>query len=136
MLSCFCSANAWPGAGSLSWPDTTSTNGAKDTCNEDSSSSRVQDAAASVVVALAGGSGAGKNYLRDVLQEFFGKGSVSTLSHGWYYKNQSHLSFEKREHLNFDHPDALDSFLLLEHIKMLQHGEAVSAPVYDFKSHS
>lgn len=93
-------------------------------------------AAPSVVVALAGGSGSGKSYIANVLKEAFGHAQVSILSHDFYYKDESHLRLEERERLNFDHPDVLDSSLMLEHIQALRRGETVHAPIYDFPTHS
>jgi len=88
------------------------------------------------VVALAGGSGAGKNYLAGVISDVFGSEHISFLSHDRYYKDQSHVSSEERSLLNFDHPDSLDSPLIITHIKDLRKGRAASAPVYNFTTHS
>lgn len=93
-------------------------------------------ASPSVVVAVAGGSGAGKNYIADHFKNVFGRSNVSSMSHDWYYKDQTHLRPEERARLNFDHPDMLDSSLMLEHIKVLQRGETVEVPVYNFQTHS
>lgn len=88
-----------------------------------------------LVVALSGGSGAGKNFIADFLKDMFGAVNVQELSHDRYYRDQSHLSLAQRALLNFDHPDALESSLLLTHIKELQEGRSIEAPVYDFASH-
>jgi len=93
-------------------------------------------AAPSVVVALAGGSGSGKNYIADHIKDVFGHENVSSMSHDWYYKDQTHLCPEERDRLNFDHPNVLESSLMLEHIQGLRDGETVEAPVYDFETHS
>lgn len=97
---------------------------------------RTSAAGPSVVVALAGGSGAGKNYVADYIKGVFGHANVSSLSHDRYYRDQTHLSLEERARLNFDHPDMLESLLMLEHIQGLQRGETVEVPVYDFQTHS
>jgi len=58
------------------------------------------------------------------------------LSHDWYYRDQTHLRPEERAHLNFDHPEMLESSLMFEHIQGLLRGEAVEVPMYDFQTHS
>lgn len=93
-------------------------------------------AASSKVVALAGGSGAGKNFIADMLNEAFGHSNVSSLSHDRYYKDLTHLNPTERAVLNFDNPTMLDSSLMVEHIQGLQRGETIDAPVYDFRTHS
>nr|ABX80189.1 uridine kinase [Prorocentrum minimum] len=97
---------------------------------------RTSAAGPSVVVALAGGSGAGKSYIGTYVKKVFGHANVSILSHDRYYKDQAHLHPEERARLNFDHPDMLESSLMLEHIQGLQRGETVDVPVYDFQTHS
>jgi len=91
---------------------------------------------APVVVALAGGSGSGKTYLTGMTKDAIGHEHVTMLSHDFYYRDQSHLSPEQQANLNFDHPDMLESSLLMRHIESLKNGENVSAPIYDFATHT
>ena len=62
-------------------------------------------------------------------------GLAAVLQHDSYYRQRSDLAFEQRSLLNFDHPDSLESELLVEHLKRLQCGEVVEVPIYDFKTH-
>lgn len=62
--------------------------------------------------------------------------SVTIIEHDSYYADQAHLPFEQRAALNFDHPEALESSLLVEHLKALRDGKPVSVPIYDFASHT
>ena len=58
------------------------------------------------------------------------------MSHDWYYRDISHLPVEERARCNFDHPAALETTLLAEHISALSTGSEVSAPTYDFNTHA
>jgi len=88
------------------------------------------------VVALAGGSGAGKSFIVEMIKDVFGRLNVTELSHDWYYKGREHMPRGDDMQFNFDHPDALESSLMLAYIKSLQRGETIEAPVYDFATHS
>jgi uridine kinase len=68
--------------------------------------------------------------------EALSEANVIVLSHDWYYKNRPELSFEERTQLNYDHPNAIDTPLLVEHLKKLREEEAIEAPAYDFATHS
>jgi uridine kinase len=91
---------------------------------------------AKCIIAVAGGSGSGKSTLIAALAKAIGKDSVAILSHDNYYKDQSHIRNNERHLINFDHPDALDTRLLIEHITKLRNGSPVEVPVYDFKQHT
>jgi uridine kinase len=86
------------------------------------------------VIAIAGGTGSGKttfaNRIVDQLPHH-----VALLTHDAYYKDNSHLSYEERCRLNYDHPDAFDTDLFIEHVKALKSGTAVERPVYNFSTH-
>ena len=88
----------------------------------------------SLFIGIAGGSGSGKTTLANRLADFFGD-SLSLLRHDDYYKAQSSLSIEERACLNFDHPDAFDTSLLIEHLDKLRLGESVDCPIYDYSMH-
>ena len=85
-------------------------------------------------IGIAGGSGSGKTTLANKLAEFFSD-SLSILRHDDYYKAQSDLTIEERKSLNFDHPDAFDTALLIEHLDALRRGEDIECPIYDYSIH-
>ena len=88
------------------------------------------------VIGVAGGSGSGKSTLVKKLQEAFGAEDVSTLCHDYYYKEHSDMTYEQRTQLNYDHPQAFDTDMMVEHIKALKQGKAVERPVYSFVEHN
>lgn len=92
----------------------------------------------SVVIGIAGGSGSGKSTVLDRLLEGLGEDSVdvSVLDHDAYYVDLSHRSPEDRAGFNFDHPDALETELLVEQLDQLTGGEAIEKPIYNFTTHN
>ena len=88
-----------------------------------------------MVIGIAGGTGSGKSTLADRLKEAF-EGEMVSLSHDYYYKSNDHLTYEERTKLNYDHPDAFDTELLIEHVKQLKEGKAIEHPVYSFVEHT
>lgn len=88
-----------------------------------------------MVIGIAGGTGSGKSTLADRLKEAF-EGEMVSLSHDYYYKSNEHLSYEERTKLNYDHPNAFDTELLIEHVKQLKEGKAIEHPVYSFVEHT
>ncbi len=76
----------------------------------------------------------GKSTLADNIRKEF-KNNITTLSHDYYYKNHEDLTFEERQKLNFDHPDAFDTDLLIEHLKLLKQGKEIERPTYSFVDH-
>ena len=87
-----------------------------------------------LVVGVAGATGSGKTTVARRLAESVA-GHVGVLQHDWYYRDRPELTYEQRCDLNFDHPDSLETELLVEHIMKLRAGEAVGAPKYDFTTH-
>jgi uridine kinase len=87
------------------------------------------------IVGIAGGTGAGKTLLARAIASCIDSKDVILIQHDSYYKDRSGLSLSKREKLNYDHPDALDSELLIQHLKELIAGKPVEIPVYDFATH-
>ena len=87
-----------------------------------------------MVIGIAGGTGSGKTTLTDRLKEYFGD-DVSVIYHD-NYKAHEGMSYEELSKLNYDHPDAFDTELLIEHLAKLRAGEAVDCPVYDFTVHN
>jgi len=88
-----------------------------------------------IVFGVAGGTASGKTTVARAILEAVGASQIAYLPHDAYYKDMSHLSLEERAHLNFDHPNSLESKLLVKHIKQLLEGKDVHVPVYDFTKH-
>jgi uridine kinase len=89
----------------------------------------------SIVFGVAGGTASGKTTVARAILDAVGTAQVAYLPHDAYYKDMKHLSYEERTKLNYDHPDSLETKLLVKHIKQLQRGELVKVPVYDFTRH-
>ncbi|MCC6164176.1 MAG: uridine kinase [Acidobacteria bacterium] len=89
-----------------------------------------------VVIGIAGGSGSGKTTVVRRLKASLGDDKVSVLEHDRYYRERSELRLEERAALNYDHPDSLETDLLVEHVRRLRSGEAIDAPQYDFARHN
>ena len=87
-----------------------------------------------MVIGIAGGTGSGKSTITRRLKECFGD-DVAILYHDNYYKAHHDMPFEEREKLNYDHPDSLDTHLLVKALQELRNGHAVDCPVYDFSIH-
>ncbi|RMG54325.1 MAG: uridine kinase [Acidobacteria bacterium] len=88
-----------------------------------------------MIIGICGGSGSGKTTVARKILEAVGEHRVAYLQHDSYYKDWGHLPFEERRKINFDHPDALDTDLLIEHIEQLRAGRPIEQPVYDFTHH-
>ena len=86
----------------------------------------------SVVVGIAGGSASGKSAVVRRLVEVLGPGRTVVISHDAYYHDLSHLPLERRVEVNVDHPDSLETALLVEHLGALRGGQRVEVPVYDY----
>ena len=87
------------------------------------------------VIGVAGGTGSGKSTLVKRLQEAFRGDDVATLCHDYYYKAHPELTYEERTKLNYDHPQAFDTQMLVEHIKALKDNVPIEHPVYSFVEH-
>jgi uridine kinase len=88
-----------------------------------------------IVFGVAGGTASGKTTVARAILEAVGASQIAYLPHDAYYKDMSHLSLEERAQLNFDHPNSLESKLMVKHIKGLLGGKDVHVPVYDFTTH-
>ena len=88
-----------------------------------------------LVIGIAGGTGSGKTTLMNNIMAQF-EGMVTVLSHDNYYKRHDELTFEERSGLNYDEPDAIETSLMVEHLKQLRQGRAIDCPVYDFTRHN
>lgn len=89
----------------------------------------------SFIIGIAGGTGSGKTTLTRRLKERFGE-DVAVVSHDNYYKRHDELPYEARCRLNYDHPDAFDTDLMVRQIEALRRGETIACPVYDFTVHN
>ncbi|PEN13063.1 uridine kinase [Longibacter salinarum] len=89
-----------------------------------------------VIIGIAGGSGSGKTTVLRRITDAFGSDQIAVLDHDAYYQDLSGHPPEKRERFNFDHPDALETGLMREHLDQLVDGSAVEKPIYDFTTHS
>lgn len=88
------------------------------------------------VIGVAGGTGSGKSTLVKRLQEAFCEEDVATLCHDFYYKAHPELTYEERTKLNYDHPQAFDTEMMVEHIRTLKNLVPVERPVYSFVEHN
>lgn len=88
------------------------------------------------IIGVAGGSGAGKTTVANAIIKELGEIDVAIIPHDAYYKDNNELPLHLREQINYDHPDALETSLLVEHLKMLSAGHEIEMPVYDFTTHS
>lgn len=88
-----------------------------------------------LIIGIAGGSGSGKSTLTKLLRQNFDS-EVTVLNHDDYYLAQDDIPFEERCKRNYDHPDAFDTELLIQHLKALKEGKEIECPVYDYTQHT
>lgn len=89
-----------------------------------------------LVIGIAGGTGSGKTTVANVILSRVGAHHIAYLPHDAYYKDLKDLPINQRDLINFDHPDSLDTHLLIEHIRKLRNWQPIELPVYDFKTHT
>jgi uridine kinase len=87
-----------------------------------------------LVIGIAGGSGSGKTTVAQVILQRVGRDRIAFLQHDSYYKDLSGLPPAQRADVNFDHPESLETELLIEHIACLRAGKPVEVPIYDFSA--
>jgi len=88
-----------------------------------------------LTIGICGGTGSGKTTITNRLTEALSEESVLLLQQDHYYKDTPHLPLAERAKQNFDHPDSVDSQLLINHVRALREGNAIERPVYDFTQH-
>lgn len=88
------------------------------------------------IIGIAGGSGSGKTSVTNEIMKNLEGHSVALLAQDYYYKDQSHLSFEERLETNYDHPFAFDNDLLIANLNDLRHGKQIEVPTYDYTNHT
>ena len=89
-----------------------------------------------IVIGIAGGSGSGKTTVANEILKKVGVHQIAFLPHDAYYRELGHLPQTQREQVNFDHPNSMETELLIEHVKTLLDGHSIEMPVYDFTTHS
>ena len=89
-----------------------------------------------MIIGISGGTGSGKTTVARKIISSLGEGNVSYLQQDSYYRNLGDMPLDSRNRVNFDHPDALDNELLLNHLESLRAGDCIQRPVYDFVTHS
>ena len=87
-----------------------------------------------IIIGIAGGSGSGKTTLAENIASHFGE-RVALMRHDDYYKSKAGLTLEERSKMNYDHPDAFDTDLLVKHLDLLKSGESIECPIYDYTIH-
>ncbi len=90
----------------------------------------------SLVIGVAGGTGSGKTTVATVILKRVGAQNIAYVPHDAYYRNFADLPRAQRDIINWDHPDSLETELMIEHVRALKAGRAVDLPVYDFTTHS
>lgn len=89
-----------------------------------------------IIIGVAGGTGSGKTTVALSILEQVGRSRIALIQHDSYYYDAANLPLEERARLNFDHPNALETPLLVEHLNALRNGESVQIPSYDFRTHT
>ena len=88
-----------------------------------------------VLIGIAGGTGSGKTTIAQTIFDRGGADRIEWISHDSYYRDFGHLPLDGRHAINFDHPNSLETPLLVSHLETLKEGRAVKIPVYDFTTH-
>jgi uridine kinase len=89
-----------------------------------------------IIIGIAGGTGSGKTTIARAIYDRVGRDRIEWISHDSYYREFEALTPEERHHINFDHPDSLETELLARHLDVLVKGSAVEVPLYDFGTYA
>jgi len=89
-----------------------------------------------IIIGIAGGTGSGKTTVANVILDAVGRDRIAYLPHDAYYRDLTDLPPVQKAEINFDHPNSLETELMIEHVKALKNGKVVDIPVYDFSNHS
>ncbi len=89
-----------------------------------------------MIIGICGGTGSGKTTLARKIIETVGRENVILVEQDSYYRNLADMPLDERREANFDHPDSIDSEMLMNHLKRLRNGDAIEMPIYDFKTHT
>lgn len=88
-----------------------------------------------MIIGIAGGTGSGKTTLTEQIRKRFGE-DVTVIYHDNYYRLQVGKTYDERSQVNYDHPDAFETTLMIEHLKALKSGKSIESPVYDYTQHN
>jgi uridine kinase len=88
-----------------------------------------------IIIGVAGGTASGKTTVAEAILERVGRDRIAYIQHDAYYRDLSHLPLEERRKMNFDHPHALETELLVSHLRHLQEGQPIEVPTYDFATY-
>jgi uridine kinase len=89
-----------------------------------------------MIIGICGGTGSGKTTVANRILQAVGAHEVAFIQQDSYYRDLDRMPLDLRRQVNFDHPDAIDNDLLVEHVRSLRAGETVELPIYDFKNHA
>jgi uridine kinase len=89
-----------------------------------------------MIIGICGGTGSGKTTVANRILQSVSANEVAFIQQDSYYRNLDQMPLDFRQRVNFDHPDALDNDLMVEHVRALKAGQAVDLPIYDFKNHA
>jgi len=89
-----------------------------------------------LTVGITGGTGSGKTTISEELKKEFGESDIGFISQDSYYNDNGNLSFDEKNKINFDHPDAVDFELMINHLNLLKNGKTINQPIYSFIHHN
>ena len=89
-----------------------------------------------LTVGITGGTGSGKTTILEELRKEFGENDIGFISQDSYYNDNGNLSLDEKNKINFDHPDAVDFELMIDHLNLLKSGKNINQPIYSFKHHN
>ena len=89
-----------------------------------------------LTVGITGGTGSGKTTILELLKKEFGENDIGFISQDSYYNDNGNLSFDEKNKINFDHPDAVDFELMINHLNLLKNGKNINQPIYSFIYHN
>lgn len=89
-----------------------------------------------MIIGICGGTGSGKTTIARTIVNEIGAENVVLVEQDSYYRNMADMPLDERKHANFDHPDSIDSDLLVNHLKRLKNGQSIEMPIYDFRTHT
>jgi uridine kinase len=89
-----------------------------------------------MIIGICGGTGSGKTTIARMIVKEIGAENVVLVEQDSYYRNMADMPLDKRHQANFDHPDSIDSDLLVNHLKRLKNGQSIEMPIYDFRTHT
>ena len=89
-----------------------------------------------LIIGIAGGTGCGKTTVVNKILNEMPNEDIGVISQDSYYKDTSHLTYDQRVAINFDHPNSIDFELLVEHLDLLKKGQTIQQPIYSFSEHN